>query len=177
MIEKSFLQRTEQFDDEAFVEEIYRTYFKRDSDTDGKSLFLHKLQNRELTRSEILSSFLQSPEFNAISEWQKSILGFPGLEIMSYHTPKTAGTSFLIALTQVYGRDKIAHFVRQSLTLSEGADPQKIKVIHGHIAAKNYLRYANIKEIIWLRDPILRLISLYFYWQTVPRTEDDSLHN
>jgi len=177
MNEKSFLQRTEQFDDEALVEEIYRTYLKRDSDADGKRLYLHKLQNRELTRSEILSSFLQSPEFNFISEWQKSILGLPGLEIMSYHIPKTAGTTFFIALTQVYGREKIAGVLQESLALSEGADSQKIKVIHGHIPARKYLRHTNIKEIIWLRDPILRLISLYFFWKTIPRTEDDSWHN
>lgn len=177
MNEKYFLQRTEQFDYEAFVEEVYRTYLKRDSDADGKSLFFHKLQNRELTRSEILNLFLQSPEFNFISEWQKSILGLPGLEIMSYHIPKTAGTSFFIALTQVYGREQIAGFLQESLALSEGADPQTIKVIHGHVPARKYLRHANIKEIIWLRNPILRLISLYFFWKTIPRTKDDSWHN
>ena len=43
MNEKYFLQRTEPLDNEAFVEEVYRAYLKRDSDADGKSLFLHKL--------------------------------------------------------------------------------------------------------------------------------------
>ncbi|MEP6487231.1 DUF4214 domain-containing protein [Microcoleus vaginatus GB2-A3] len=177
MNEKYFLQRTEALDNEDFVEEVYRAYLKRDSDADGKSLFLHKLQNGELTRPEILSSFLQSPEFNFISEWQKSILGLPGLEIMSYHIPKTAGTTFFIALTQVYGLHKIAGFLEESLAVSEGVEPQTIKVIHGHVPSRKYLFSAQVKEIIWLRDPILRLISLYFFWKTLPRTEDESLHN
>jgi hypothetical protein len=177
MNETYFLQRTEPLDNEAFVEEVYRAYLKRDSDADGKSLFLHKLQNGELTRPEILSSFLQSPEFNFISEWQKSILGLPGLEIMSYHIPKTAGTSFFIALTQVYGLEKIAGFLQESLALSEGADPQTIKVIHGHFPSRKYYQPAKVKEIIWLRDPIIRLISLYFFWQTIPRSEEESWHN
>jgi hypothetical protein len=177
MNEKYFLQRTEQLDNEAFVEEVYRTYLKRNSDAPGKSLFLQKLQNGELTRPEILSSFLQSPEFNFISEWQKSILGLPGLEIMSYHIPKTAGTTFLRALKQVYGIDKVAHFLKKSLAVSEGVDPQTIKVIHGHFHLTRDLFHATVKEIIWLRDPILRLISLYFFWKSLPRTEDESLHN
>ncbi|MEG4445336.1 DUF4214 domain-containing protein [Microcoleus sp. AT9_B5] len=177
MNEKYFLQRTEPLDNEAFVEETYRVYLKRDSDADGKSFFVHKLQNGELTRQEILSSVLQSPEFYFISEWEKSILGLPGLEIMSYHIPKTAGTTFFIALTQVYGLDKIAGFLDESLAVSAGVDPQTIKVIHGHVPSRKYFRPAQVKEIIWLRDPILRLISLYFFWKSLPRTEDDSLHN
>ncbi|MEG4807799.1 DUF4214 domain-containing protein [Microcoleus sp. F8-D3] len=177
MDEKYFLQRTEPLDREAFVEETYRVYLKRDSDADGKSFFVHKLQNGELTRQEILSSVLQSPEFSFISEWEKSILGLPGLEIMSYHIPKTAGTTFFIALTQVYGLDKIAGFLDESLAVSAGVDPQTIKVIHGHVPSRKYFRPDRVKEIIWLRDPILRLISLYFFWKSLPRTEDDSLHN
>ncbi|MEG5036260.1 DUF4214 domain-containing protein [Microcoleus sp. AT3-D2] len=177
MNQKYFLQRTEPLDNEAFVEELYRAYLKRDYDADGKSFFLHKLQNGELTRPEILSSFLQSSEFNFISEWQKSILGLPGLEIMSYHIPKTAGTTFFIALTQVYGLDKIAGFLDESLAVREGVDPQTIKVIHGHVPSRRYFCPAQVKEIIWLRDPILRLISLYFFWKSLPRTEDESLHN
>jgi hypothetical protein len=39
MNEKYFLQATEQLDNEAFVEEVYRTYLKRNSDAPGKSLF------------------------------------------------------------------------------------------------------------------------------------------
>jgi hypothetical protein len=120
---------------------------------------------------------LQSPEFNWVIEWEKSILGLPGLEIMSYHIPKTAGTSFFIALTQVYGLDKIAGYLQESVVLSQGVEPQTIKVIHGHVPSRKYFRPANVKEIIWLRHPILRLVSLYFFWKTIPRTEEESLHN
>jgi len=177
MNEKYFLQATEPLDNEAFVEEVYRTYLKRNSDAPGKSLFLHKLQNGEITRPELLTLFLQSPEFNWVIKWEKSILGLPGLEIMSYHLPKTAGTSFFIALTQVYGLDKIATYLEESVVLSHGVEPQTIKVIHGHVPSRKYFRPANVKEIIWLRNPILRLISMYFFWKTLPRTEDKSWHN
>jgi len=177
MNEKYFLQATEQLDNEAFVEEVYRTYLKRNSDAPGKSFNVQKLQNGELTRLKLLTSFLQSPEFNWVIEWEKSILGLPGLEIMSYHIPKTAGTTFFIALTQVYGLDKIAGYLNESVVLSEGVEPQTIKVIHGHVPSRKYFRHANVKEIIWLRHPILRLVSLYFFWKTIPRTEDKSWHN
>jgi hypothetical protein len=96
---------------------------------------------------------------------------------MSYHLPKTAGTSFFRALTQVYGLDKIASYLEGLVVLSHGVEPQTIKVIHGHVPSRKYFRPPNVKEIIWLRNPVLRLISLYFFWKTIPRTEDKSWHN
>ncbi|MEG3989152.1 DUF4214 domain-containing protein [Microcoleus sp. S28C3] len=177
MNETAFLQATQQLDNQSFLEYIYRTYLKRDADANGKSFYLHKLQNGELTRLELLTSFLHSPEFNWVVKWEKTILGLPALEIMSYHIPKTAGTTFFIALTQVYGLDKIASYLEESVVLSDGVEPPRIKVIHGHVPSRKYFLPVNVKEIIWLRHPMLRLISLYFFWKTIPRTEDGSWHN
>lgn len=58
MNEKAFLQTTAQLNNQAFLEEVYRTYLKRDPDTQGQNFYLHKLRNGEVTRSEIVTSFL-----------------------------------------------------------------------------------------------------------------------
>lgn len=42
---------------------------------------------------------------------------------------------------------------------------KKYKVISGHIFASKYLIYFNdLYKVIWLRNPISRLISQYYFW-------------
>jgi hypothetical protein len=39
-------------------------------------------------------------------------------------------------------------------------------VIHGHFAAKKYIgKFPNALYVTWLRDPVERVASNYFYWQ------------
>ncbi|WP_449416329.1 DUF4214 domain-containing protein [Phormidium nigroviride] len=44
MNEQSFLQATHKLNNEDFVEKVYCTYLKRDSDIQGKNFFLSKLE-------------------------------------------------------------------------------------------------------------------------------------
>jgi Sulfotransferase family len=101
--------------------------------------------------------------------------------IISVHVPKTAGTSFAVWLESVFGSD---HLVRDyadrpidpksemnvdptgflsrygaARRLSEGA-----VVVHGHFWAKKYERIENAVRIAFLRDPIERTISHYYFW-------------
>ncbi|HLO48365.1 MAG TPA: DUF4214 domain-containing protein, partial [Kamptonema sp.] len=177
MNENLFLQATNQLNNEDFIEEVYRTYLKRNSDIQGKNIYISQLENRELTRSEILSSFLNSPEFHLIHHREKTILEMSDLELVLYHIPKTAGTSFFISLVQVYGSEKIAHFLNERIVLSEEVDPKTIKAIQGHVAARKYFRPHKAKEIIWLRHPIQRLISLYCYWLSTPPVDENNPHS
>ncbi|MDF0556094.1 DUF4214 domain-containing protein [Kamptonema sp. UHCC 0994] len=172
MNNQSFLQVTSQLKNEDFLEKVYCTYLKRDSDIQGKKFFLSQLENDKITRPEILTSFLTSPEFHLIHNWEKSILEMPDLEIILYHVPKTAGTTFFIALVQVYGAEKIAGYLNERIVLSEGVEPKTIKAIQGHVPARKYFRPGKAKEIIWLRHPIQRLISLYCYWLSTPPAEE-----
>lgn len=95
------------------------------------------------------------------------------LELISIHIPKTAGTSFRLALEQVYGNGVARFDIRQgAMALNEqpftGSQlPHALKAIHGHIKypdlAKAIDLSAGPKLITWLRNPVDRVVSNYYY--------------
>lgn len=115
--------------------------------------------------------------------------------IISLHLPKTAGTSFAAALEQYFGtnllkdyadlpmntpeyeRNKIA--LQASLSNAE-KDFQGIECIHGHFLPIKYLLLAKAQEvkfITWMRNPVERVLSHYFYWKRSYNPETSpSLH-
>lgn len=93
-----------------------------------------------------------------------------GVEIISVHVPKTAGTTFKKVLHQVYSEETIfldyPHRGPQRNRMLKREKPN-IKVIHGHFPGNKYdLKFPEAKKIIWLRNPIERLISHYFFWKS-----------
>ncbi len=97
------------------------------------------------------------------------------LQLVSIHIPKTAGTSFRNTLREVYGED---HVVRLDITLEEekirlnekdwnGPRLSKdIQVAHGHFSPSLFQKYFRENEanyITWLRHPVERVISNYYY--------------
>lgn len=124
----------------------------------------------------------------------KKSLEKSNIEIISVHVPKTAGSTFKNILTSIYGEESI--YLDYS---DRPGDPQSLfhtdyqawrknipffikqikreaKVIHGHFPAIKYKGYFHkAKRIIWLREPINRLISHFFYWKYGPASEN-SLH-
>lgn len=105
------------------------------------------------------------------------------LKLISVHIPKTAGTSFRNTLRTVYGED---HVVRLDITLEEEHirlnemawnGPRlssRIKVAHGHFSPTLFQKYFRATEadfITWLRHPVERVISNYFY--LVKRLEEE----
>lgn len=102
--------------------------------------------------------------------------GAPRTEIVFVHIPKTAGTAFRQLLERVYqpawetlfddadGRE-LDRFQREV-----GRPP---RVLTGHLPARALLpRAAGARSIVWLREPVRRLISQYFYWKGLPPQED-----
>ena len=99
--------------------------------------------------------------------------------LISLHLPKTAGSSFLFALEEYYS-DRILRdyadfpintpiFKRNTHALKMFAlngvkMPKNIECIHGHFLPLKYLLCRNVKFITWVRDPIERLGSHYYYW-------------
>jgi hypothetical protein len=89
-------------------------------------------------------------------------------ELISVHLPKTAGTAFRHVLIDVYGLDAVLEDYPPDriYQLTTPVSP-KIRVIHGHFAPNKYDRFSQAKKIVWLRHPIFRLISEYFFAKTI----------
>jgi hypothetical protein len=112
--------------------------------------------------------------------------------IISVHAPKTAGRSFAVWLESVFGSGQIVRDnadrpidpksemnVDPAGFLSRyGAARQLPKgalVVHGHFWAKKYERTENAVRVTFLRDPIERMISHYYFWLNTPG-DGHSLH-
>lgn len=105
------------------------------------------------------------------------------VEVISLHIPKTAGTAFRKVLQQVYGNTGIIldypgeyrKFFQSEWTTRKA----QIKAIHGHFPLNKYEKYfPHARTIIWLRNPIERLISHYFFWKNIPKTNVQAgIHN
>lgn len=98
------------------------------------------------------------------------------LRLISVHIPKTAGTSFRNTLRQVYGAQEVIRLdiglVRQETRINEliyedPGLPAGTSVIHGHFSYPLLTgRFAidpAVPVITWLRDPVDRVISNYYY--------------
>ena len=91
------------------------------------------------------------------------------IELISVHIPKTAGTAFRHVLTDVYGLDGVlGDYPPNQIHQPEKPIDPKIKVIHGHFTPSKYRGYfPTAKRIVWLRHPLFRLISEYFFAKTI----------
>jgi hypothetical protein len=110
--------------------------------------------------------------------------------IVSVHIPKTGGTTFLDILKSM--ADEILY-----LDYGKGIPPTNVfrkgelssedfesfpdlesypgrSVIHGHFRFGKYAnQFPRAVYITWLRDPVERLASHYYYWQRTPFMEDE----
>ncbi len=89
------------------------------------------------------------------------------VEIISVHIGKTAGTAFRHILLEIYGTDKVLELYdssKKQLLLSNQDKLTNITAVHGHFKTSIFRqRFPDAKWIVWLRHPIFRLISQYFY--------------
>ena len=98
-----------------------------------------------------------------------SDLLFYSVELISVHLPKTAGTTFSnVILPNNYPQNTILYdndFLPINTLIQQGKLTTKTRVIHGHFSAEKYREYfPNTPMVIWLRNPILLLISAYYFW-------------
>jgi hypothetical protein len=99
--------------------------------------------------------------------------------LISLHLPKTAGSSFLAALREHYSDSILKDYADlpintlilkrnmhalKMLVFNGVNPPRNIECIHGHFLPLKYLLCRNAKFITWVRDPIERLGSHYYYW-------------
>ena len=115
---------------------------------------------------------------------------FPApVELLSVHVPKTAGSSFQAVLRQVYGDavylDYTARMNRPTglrrdwvygQQRSLAAVPRTARAIHGHWPLLGYARrFPTAARIVWLRHPVDRLVSHYYYWRQPDQGSDHPL--
>jgi hypothetical protein len=94
------------------------------------------------------------------------------VELLSIHIPKTAGMSFYEVLKDQYGEARCIQFMRQDYKAAtqDGnfieAIPADAAVVHGHFTYKecvDIIERDKPKVVTWVRDPIDRLLSRYYY--------------
>ncbi len=91
------------------------------------------------------------------------------MEIISIHVPKTAGTMFRKALVNAYGKKGVVWDYKKKKVekILPEIKSQNIQAIHGHFKVQKYEGYfPEAKRIIWIREPIKRLISNYWHQVT-----------
>ena len=98
--------------------------------------------------------------------------------LISLHLPKTAGSSFRASLEEYYHGDVRRDYAdlpintpkikRNIAALKHSAFPggvSRVSCIHGHFLPLKYFFLKDAKFITWMRDPVERLASHYYYWQ------------
>ncbi|WP_187271157.1 sulfotransferase family 2 domain-containing protein [Neolewinella aurantiaca] len=108
------------------------------------------------------------------------------LTLVSVHIPKTAGTSFRKSLKTAYGEEEV---VRLDINLKnrrarlneeeyeEDFLPNGIQVVHGHfspaVILEQFPETSGVDFITWVRHPVERVISNYFYLEKRLKEELD----
>lgn len=112
----------------------------------------------------------------------------PGETLVFVHMPKTAGSSFKLALQQYFGDTLISEFdaplARNRLVRplrayyqwarNHGQRREGVRCIAGHFVALKYLGYHQSTLVTWVRDPIQRMISHYHFWRSRPQNKHKS---
>jgi hypothetical protein len=111
-------------------------------------------------------------------------------KIIFTHVPKTAGTAFRYMLYDAFGQENILHdydddpvnplsrfsidpdYYRRNKIISLG----KYKIVHGHFGPSKYRYVDNAIRIAFLRDPVDNIVSIYYYWKTLDRTDSPILN-
>ena len=111
-------------------------------------------------------------------------------KIISTHVPKTAGTSLMHMFYHAIGKDNILHDYDDDPVnpLSRfSIDPDyyerdkietigNYKVVHGHFSPSKYKYLKNAFRFMFLRHPVDNVISIYYYWKTINRTDSPILN-
>ena len=91
------------------------------------------------------------------------------VSLISQHIPKSAGSTLLRCIKRQYTEQTILEFYDDWREIQNTNN--EIQVFHGHIKVLRpyFDQNPDAKKITWLREPMLRLISQYYFWKLQPR--------
>jgi hypothetical protein len=109
-------------------------------------------------------------------------------ELISLHIPKTAGTSFRNILKTNYGEEQVVRLdinakgeIRVNEMIYHKKSLPDVRVIHGHFVyqdlIKNFKLPENYNLITWVRDPVERVVSNFYYLEARIKELLDEEHN
>ena len=114
---------------------------------------------------------------------------------ISLHLPKTAGSSFRTALEQTFAHRLLKDYQGSGISLPQHKRHQKvlqqaqtiaknglqnIECVHGHFLPFKYLCLDDttpLTFITWMREPVARAISHYYYWQRSYNSKTSAPHH
>lgn len=112
------------------------------------------------------------------------------MQIISIHVPKAGGTSMLDLWRRTFGPQRVLadyqdppgdpaarHLLdpdgwqqARPRTLDPG-----VRVVHGHFRPHKYDQIEDVFRLTLLRHPLQNMLSIYFYWKTIP-PQPSALH-
>jgi hypothetical protein len=102
------------------------------------------------------------------------------MRIISIHMPKAGGLTFRNHLEYIYGKKNVFYDYTHcghpdykntpppAYILKKLRRPKKTTIIHGHFLIERYTNIPGVHFVCWMRDPIERLLSHYYYWLRAP---------
>jgi len=99
-------------------------------------------------------------------------------KIISLHIPKTAGTTFKTLMMQKFINSTKIIDLKPVVKRCDGVltnspinfSTYREKYIHGHFTFKDFIYNEEFTYITWLRNPIERVVSHYYYFKVKPIT-------
>lgn len=169
--DEDFIQATCQLNSEAFVEEVYGTYLKREPDEDGKNHYIQQIHNGQ-SREEIVAGFQQSSEFTFLLI--SSIVSFCLEQAITSHRRAielnpNSRQSYLHLQAAFLLKGKI---LTQRGKLEEGIESYQ----QASAIAPNLMESFNLTEHPNLSDELLQVEpdNWKFYWHLCKRYAENS---
>ncbi len=98
------------------------------------------------------------------------LIGTVPERLLAVHFPKASGSSLQVQFAQYFGDRLLLDYSHDPITESahETADfPTDKQMVFGHFRARRYAT-ADAFRLTFLRHPVDNLISIYYYWLSVP---------